>query len=174
MEMKESRNNRIVGGVVLIAIGVISLMATVLDIGELWLYILPALGAILLIWGILARNPGPMIPGCIISGVGWALVLGDADLIGVNSEFSGALFLIVLGLGFLAIPLFTGLFSPETHWWGLIPGGIIALVGVASYFGEDVWQIFSWWPLILVFIGGYILFRVFTGRDEKEPEIETK
>lgn len=174
MDTKKDRNNRIVGGVVLIAIGIVALVATFFESGTLWLYILPIIGAILLVWGILARQPGPLIPGCILSGIGWALVLGDPELIGVQSEVSGSLFLIILGAGFLAIPLFTGLLTSETHWWGLIPGGIITLVGAISFFGEEGWRILSWWPLILVGIGLYVLVRVFTHREDKEPRIETK
>ena len=64
------------GGLVLIAIGLLALIFQLLPIQmteSLGLLIVPGLGALFLVWGILTRTDGLMIPGGILSGVGWGV-----------------------------------------------------------------------------------------------------
>jgi Na+/H+ antiporter NhaD/arsenite permease-like protein len=64
---------------------------------------------------------------------------------------------IGLGLGFIAIFVIQLIVARQSHWWPLIPGGILVLVGVAEGFPQAHTLIEKGWPLILVLIGLAIL-----------------
>ena len=129
---------------------------------------LPALGAIFMIWGILAREGGLMIPGGIISGIGWGsyLIAGPWALDSALDD--GGLFMIVFGIGFMSITLFSLIFAHETHWWALIPGGIISGIGAAIMFGGVFMQALellgTYWPVILILVGIYVIFQAGRGK----------
>ena len=61
-----------------------------------------------------------------------------------------------LGLGFVAIFLIAFLYERKSHWWPLIPGTVLILLGL-----RRMEEVFGWllrnWPLILVIIGVLIL-----------------
>jgi hypothetical protein len=80
--------------------------------------------------------------------------------------------MIIFGLGFASITLFTAFFADETHWWALIPGGIIATIGIAILSGGFMLTMLEWagklWPLILVAIGIQVI------RESRRPKITEK
>jgi hypothetical protein len=163
------------GGLILLAIGLIALAGQFVPISipEDWgLLIVPCLGALFLVWGILTRTPGLVIPGGILSGVGWGIyaISGPISIWQGNNE--GGVFLVFLGLGFGLITLVTAVFTKETQWWALIPGGIIAFVGTSILFGGALLTIVAFlgklWPLALILLGISILFSA--NRDNKREE----
>ena len=93
------------------------------------------------------RNYGLLIPGCILVGIAFGSV-GEQTVFGIG-DFSQ----VGLGLGFIAIYLIDLAYSGSTHWWPLIPGGILVVTGLPQ--GERLFEV--GWPLILVFIGLAIL-----------------
>jgi hypothetical protein len=75
--------------------------------------------------------------------------------------------LVALGGGFLAIWVVSLVLRlAEHHWWPLIPGGILSVVGVLVMAGGEARRLLEWWPIILVLIGVVILIQAFTSRRE--------
>ena len=166
MQKKDFRS-----GLILVVIGLLALVFQFLPIQiseNMGLLIVPGLGALFLVWGILTRTDGLMIPGGILSGVGWGAyaIAGPFSLWQGDNE--GGVFLIFLGLGFGLITVATAVFGKETHWWALIPGSIIAFVGISILFGGVLLSVLAFvgklWPLALILIGIGILVK---GNKEK-------
>ncbi|MCP5099747.1 MAG: hypothetical protein GY943_29690 [Chloroflexi bacterium] len=158
--MKQKQNN-LAAGIILIGIGVLFLVFQFVDVDNWGLFFLPALGALFMIWGIIAREGGLMVPGGIISGIGWGSYAIAGELMtGVDD---GGLFMIIFGLGFMSIALFSAIFARETHWWALIPGGIISGIGVAIMFGGVFLTALElagqFWPVILILVGLYVIVK---------------
>ncbi|MCA9932190.1 MAG: hypothetical protein KC419_27085 [Anaerolineales bacterium] len=162
------KRNDLAGGIVLIGLGLLFLVGRIVNLDNWGLLFLPALGAIFMIWGILAREGGLMIPGGIISGIGWGsyLIAGPWALDSALDD--GGLFMIVFGIGFMSITLFSLIFAHETHWWALIPGGIISGIGAAIMFGGVFMQALellgTYWPVILILVGIYVIFQAGRGK----------
>ncbi len=103
---------------------------------------------------------GLLIPGCILLGIG----LGNlaAGSIRDFGDFDS----IALGLGFIAIFVIASLYEGRTHWWPLIPGGILVIRGLQE--GNQAVRdlVAVGWPVILILIGLMLLAGVFraTGR----------
>ena len=169
----KNRRKDLVGGVILLVIGVVALLNQFVEFnwGNLGLLFLPALGGLFLVWGILTREGGLIIPGGIISGIGWGAYAIAGPFQMWQGDNEGGVFLIIFGLGFGLITLLTAVFTDETHWWALIPGGIIAFVGVAVLFGGVLLTalelVGTWWPLILIALGIYVLWQGSKNKDEK-------
>ena len=77
-----------------------------------------------------------------------------------------------LGLGFLSIYAIAKIYQRQSHWWPLIPGTILILIGLAQSR-----RIFAYlrhnWSLILVAIGLLILIGAFRGSADdpsQEPQ----
>ena len=121
-------------GVIAMCGGAVLLLNQFMDIDPAMPWIMLALGAAMLGWGMATRSAGALIPGGIVTGIGLGIILIGTTALD-NNERSGGLFLMVMALGFLSITLTTLLFTKETHWWALIPGGIIFAVGLAIYLG---------------------------------------
>lgn len=156
------KRNDLAGGIVLIGLGLFFLVGRLVDLDNWALLFLPALGAIFMIWGILAREGGLMIPGGIISGIGWGSYFIAGSTLDSNLD-DGGLFMVIFGLGFMSITLFSLIFAHETHWWALIPGGIISGIGAAIMFGgvflQALEMLGTYWPVILILVGIYVIFQ---------------
>ena len=78
--------------------------------------------------------------------------------LGAATAFEDTLFrfgnpaLLGLGCGFVGIYLVALLYERRSHWWPLIPGAALILLGF-----PDTERVFRWlidnWPLVLVLIG---------------------
>ncbi len=127
-------------------------------------FILALVGLIFVISALITRNPGLYIPGFILLGLGVGLA---AMTILPREEKNWPLILIGLGLGFLAIwP--TSTIPQRQHPWPLYPGGILTGLGLLFWMAmyevvgltmESLASILRWWPLILVVIGAWIIYR---------------
>lgn len=97
------------------------------------------------------RAYGLLIPGCILLGLGLASV-GERSLLAFGDLSS-----IGLGVGFLAIYVIARVVEGRTHWWPLIPGGILLVTGLAS--GNQAMQrlLEVGWPVILILLGLLVL-----------------
>jgi len=103
----------------------------------------------------LARKEyGFLIPACILLGLGAGSIdqgslfdFGDSKQIG-------------LGFGFVAIFLIALLYERKSHWWPLIPGAALILLGL-----DRTREVFAFlyknWPLALVLVGVLILLGAF-------------
>jgi drug/metabolite transporter (DMT)-like permease len=147
--MSTPRGRRATAGLTLIVIG-LALYALERIEGVGRSAVLLVLGALFLAAYLSRRRYGFLVPAGILLGLGvgsiWEprwLDIGDPTVLG-------------LGAGFVAIFLIALLVERRSHWWPLIPGGILILVGLPET--EKLMQyLFANWPLILVAVGGIIL-----------------
>lgn len=100
------------------------------------LYIVTALGIILLATGTFKHLLGLIIPGALLLGIGPGVYVGW----GIPGDTSSALartgsMLVVFALGWGLITLFSRVVTTKFTWWPLIPGGILAVTGWGLYIG---------------------------------------
>lgn len=103
----------------------------------------------------------PLIPAGIIGGVGAGVMAMGA--FAVNNDAEGGLFLLFFSLGWFSITLFSLFLGKERHWWAIVPGTIMAVVGGAILLGGAALQtlefVGNWWPLLFTIGGLYLLFK---------------
>ncbi len=154
------------GGATLIVIGIV-LLLTMLDRSEILSVILLLLiGIVMITWGLMARSAAPLIPGGILTGLGIGVVLLRTVYINAIGTTQGAVILLALGLGFLAIMPLTLIIQPTTHWWPTIPGSILVVIGALLALGESGLPMLNFvgtfWPLTLIIAGILIIWRAQT------------
>ncbi len=152
--MEERRQGRFFAGAILVLLG-LGLFAVQFVEGFGETLVLFLIGGAFVAGYLYRRAYGLLIPGCILIGIG----LGS---LGEGTAFEiGDLSSIGLGLGFIAIYVIALVYQGESHWWPLIPGGILVVTGLAA--GNKAFeQLLSVaWPLILVFIGLMLLAGAF-------------
>lgn len=158
---KAKRGGSVVGGLILIAVGAVALVAQFVELDEtLGLLVLPVLSAIFIVAGIATRQSGFFIPGGILAGLGLGTILmvgpygdGGADEPGI--------FMLAFAAGWVLIPILSILFSRgERHLWALFVAAILGLVGAAVSYGgaalTALEMLGRWWPLFLI-AGGIAL-----------------
>jgi hypothetical protein len=92
-----------------------------------------------------------LMVGCIVLGLGIGS-FGERTY-SVVGEFTK----VGLGIGFILIYLIALLYQRRSHWWPLIPGIILILLGFRAWRKFRLFLFSDGWPLILVFIGVLIL-----------------
>ena len=158
-----NRREAMVGGTLLIAIGVLVLLAQNIKTEALGLLFVPALGGLFLIAGIIGRQVGFIIPGGVLTGIGLGLIFTQNPQAAGTETAQGGVFFIGFALGWFLITVLSKLFTSETQWWALIPGVIMALLGGALMLGGAALNVLEfvgrWWPLLLVALGLVIIVR---------------
>jgi hypothetical protein len=155
------RSGRFVGGLILIMAGLLSLVGQIpgVDVGNLFL---PALGAIFLVAGLIAKKIGLLIPGGILAGIGVGASLIEGPFHYIEDPARGGIFLITFGAGWALITLTSFLIGSRVLW-PLIPGAILALVGLATLSGDPGLQVLKLagygWPVLLIAVGLYLILR---------------
>jgi hypothetical protein len=149
---------------VLIVFGVLFLIASVVPLGG-GIFLL-GLGLVFLVARLTTGRHGYAAPAGILTGLGAYVALNDA---GVLPGDNGGWALLGLGLGFLAIYLLTG--RPGAYW-PIIPGGILAALGLAQIDATAfapltayAW-LASYWPVALILLGVWVL-----ARDSMSPDV---
>jgi hypothetical protein len=154
----------IIPGIVLIGLGVFLLIAQTTGVGGE--AIVAVIGAAFLVAYAFTRQYGFLVPGGIVTGLGVGIIV-ETQLGG------GSAVLLGLGLGFISIYLVDTLVATRpAGWWPLIPGGILATIGVFVAAGQEGWlaEIARLWPLALIVIGAYvILVQLRRGRQSAGP-----
>jgi hypothetical protein len=152
--MNEEQRNRTAVGAILILLGLAFLAMQIWEGlgGDLFLFLF---GSVFVVGYLVTRNYGLLIPGGILLGIGLGAIGSDA-LVGL-----GDLAVIGLGLGFVFIYVVALIYQGRSHWWPLIPGGILIVVGLAQ--GSEIMeQLLSvGWPLVLIFFGLLLLAGAF-------------
>jgi len=153
----------VIGGAVLITIGLLLLVGQIINAEWFGLLVPAGLGLVFLLWGIVAREFGPLVPGGIMAGIGAGLILNRWVLVEPNGETQGAVILLSFGAGWGLITVLSALFTHKTQSWPLIPGAILAAIGGALLAGEAGQQMLEFvgqaWPLALIAAGLYVIFR---------------
>lgn len=160
-----NRNDQWVGGAVLIAIGAALLLGQF--VGDAGRFILLGVGLVLLVLFFVSRNPGALIGGGIVTGLGVGVLLATE----LDGEAAGSAVLLGLGGGFIGVWLVGTLFRlQETRVWPLIPGAILATIGVALLAGTEALEALEWlWPVILIGLGVIVLVGALMRRGSAEP-----
>ncbi|MDP8202714.1 MAG: hypothetical protein P9M11_11325 [Candidatus Tenebribacter burtonii] len=150
--MKNERKGQIIAGIILILVG-LSISGLRLFIGFHQNSFMLLLGGLFIAAYFYKDSYGLLIPGCLITGLG---------LSSLNYGFfrhSPLLSILGLGFGFISIFVIDLLNKGKTHWWPLIPGGILLLTGL-SFRPFSIWQIFHiGWPVILIALGLWIILK---------------
>lgn len=144
-----ANRSRLVPGLILIALGLAFLLMQYFEFGPGLILLL--IGLLFLVGYVLSRGYGFLIPGCILAGLGIGLIFGRAPL------REDAMALLGLGMGFIAIFVLQLIAVGKSHWWPLIPGGLLVLAGVGESVPQAQLLIERGWPLILILIGLFIL-----------------
>jgi hypothetical protein len=128
------------------------------DIGR---FVALFIGLALLAVFVVTREYGFLVPGSILTGVGIGIALEPA----LNGDTEGGVTMLALAGGFLAIWLLGSLYRlPQNHWWPLIPGGILTLIGLVQLSRSDVEGALRLWPVILILLGSLALGRTLSRR----------
>ena len=161
--MEEKRQSSLVAGAILILLGVgFFALQFMQGFGEAVIFFL--IGGAFMVGYLFRRAYGLLIPGGILLGLGLGSV-GESTF-----QSFGDIQGIGLGVGFVSIYVIHLIYVGKSHWWPLIPGGILIVTGFASA-SKDVERLLSiGWPLILIFVGLLILAGAFgiTGRRKRE------
>lgn len=142
-----------VPALVLIGIGLVLLLAQLTGVGPE--AVVAVIGVGFLIAYAVTRTYGFLIPGGIMTGLGIGIVIETEA-----AASQGEPVLLGLGIGFLAIYALDAVVRrSRALWWPVIPGGILATIGVLVGTGREGWlgNAGAWWPAILIVIGGMIL-----------------
>lgn len=165
-ETKEGkRGGSLVGGLILIVVGIVALVAQFVEIGEtIGFLVLPALSVIFIIAGIATRQSGFFIPGGILAGLGLGTYLVAGPFADRASQDEGGIFMLAFAAGWVLIPILSILFSRgERHLWALIVAAILGLVGAAVTYGgaalTALEMLGRWWPLFLIAGGIAIILK---------------
>lgn len=70
----------------------------------------------------------------------------------------------------IAIPFFVAYVRNPKQWWALIPGGILAAIGLSFLIAEAAVQYVA--PVALVIVGVWILVRQFAHKEPASPEAD--
>lgn len=136
-------------GLVAVAIAV---LAEFLRIGDADLkdtLVFGGFAVVLLVAVIVTRGYGFLIGAFFFAG------LSAAKYAVMTGEDSGGSVLLGPGIGFLAAYAVGALALRPAHWWPLVPGTILALLGGLLVFGGDAGAQIAGtiWPIVLIGIG---------------------
>ncbi len=164
--MKKERKGQIIAGIILILVGIsISGLRQLIGFHENSFMLL--LGSLFIAAYFYKDSYGLLIPGCIIFGLG--LSSAQFGIVKNYSQFNT----VGLGLGFIGIFMIDLINKGKTHWWPLIPGGILTIVGLSSS-PFNLWKIFNLgWPVILIILGLWIIAKssgLMKSKKEEEEE----
>lgn len=146
--------NKLFLGLILILLGFFFLLKT--HISDHFSLFLLLAGVFFLILYFITKVYGLLIPGGVLTGLGFGLIYQDK---------SSPLFFVFFGLGFILIYIF-GLIKGKSPLWPIIPGGILLGIGVyEELLSRDIIpynfikKISFYWPIILIIIGLYLIFK---------------
>jgi len=165
--MKKERKGQIIAGIILILVGIsISGLRQLIGFHENSFMLL--LGSLFIAAYFYKDNYGLLIPGCIIFGVG--LSSTHFGFVRSYSQFNT----LGLGVGFIGIFVIDLINKGKTHWWPLIPGGILTIIGLSSS-PFNLWKFFNLgWPVILIILGLWIIAKSSGLIKNKKEEKEEK
>ena len=140
-----------VPGIALVVIGATLLL--LLQIGAPGEVVVALVGAALLVVYAATRVYGFLVPGGIVTGLGVGLVVEPvlgrpgAPLLGLAGGFALVALIDRLSAG-----------RRPGGWWPLVPGGVLAAIGLAQAIGDVAW-LARWWPVALIAWGVVLLVR---------------
>lgn len=145
---------------VLFSIGLMVLLIGmgVLQDGIIPLYVLSSIGLPFLVVFLLNReNWWALIPAYVMFSIGAMVALIDVRVL---TDFGIPAYVMLA----IAFPFFVVYFMNRKQRWALIPGGIMATIGLAFFAGTDLAGYVI--PVVLLLFGGWLLLRSFGSREE--------
>jgi hypothetical protein len=154
--------DRMTVAVILIVVGAAGLAAQVFDLtANMGGWIVMLIGVGFLVAFVFTRHYGYLVPGGIMTGLGAGIIASEN--LAVTDEQTGGVVVLGLGLGFLSIWMIGAIAHVDRHhWWPIIPGGILAVVGGALVVGGQAVNVLDYWGVALVAIGLAVLWRAWT------------
>jgi hypothetical protein len=150
------RRDPLVGGLVLVIIGVMLLVAQFTP--DTARYVVLVLGLVMLAIFAVTRAYGWLVAGSIVTGVGVGVVIATY----YEGQLGAAGVLMSLGTGFLVIWAVSYLLAmKERHFWPLIPGAILFFIGGGIVVDENATDWIAYWPIVLIIIGGLVMAAAF-------------
>jgi len=164
--MRQKRRSGIAGGVVLIVLGGLALVAQIVPGWQAWIswpVIIMGVGLFLLLLGLLTGAPQMATPACIVGGIGgllyWQNWTGNWD----SWSYAWALIPGFVGLGVLV----SGILEGKARK-GLRDGGQLILISLVmfvifgTFFGAlGLGGLGQYWPVLLIALGALGLIRAF-------------
>lgn len=150
-------------GLLLLATGAALLLARMHVVSQAPAVLL-ALGSAFALYGVFSRAFGPLVPGGILLGLGSGMLMGDR---GVQAMGIVRWQLLGLGGGFVLIFLLALVLGLGVRWWALVVGGVLSLVALlpevkAVLDPSVVVAIRTYWPVLLIALGLYLVVREIT------------
>jgi len=96
-----------------------------------------------------------LIPAYVLLSIGVMLLLEE---LGILSDFLVPAYVMFV----IAIPFFVVYIRNPKQWWALIPGGIMAAIGLSFLMVEAFQYVF---PAVVILVGLWILIRSFTRKE---------
>lgn len=119
-----------------------------------------ALGVGFLVWSLIAREWGLLIPGGVLVGIGAGMVM--QRVVNAGAAWDQALFFWCFAAGWGLIWALSRAFFRRNVMWPLIPGGIMLVLGFGQLWqGEmqTVWRsVSTWWPFLLLAVAAWLWF----------------
>ena len=162
---RHMRRNLVVG-VVLVLLGVWFLavqfvpgLGSWINIEWSWPLLIMAVGAFLLLFGLLVGAPGMAVPAVIVAGIGGILYYQNATGDWTSWSYLWTLIPGFVGVGVILAGLLGGDFrSSLTEGGGLIIISLILFFIFASIMGG--WNLLGdYWPVLLILLGVWLLIR---------------
>lgn len=164
--MARTRSPHLFLGLALMAVGGVFLASRFVRL-DLKPALLLGIGLAFAVLAALQRSTGALVTGLLLLGAGAGIALGRHATLGVPPT---NWLLLCLGLAFFAIYLFGLLLRTSRHWWPLLPGTALLLLGGAQYATridlippQVQAAVRTWWPAGLVLLGAVILIRAMRG-----------
>ena len=158
----DKRAMNITWGIVIILLGALLLLVTtdVIDIriNTSWLFgILFFFGFLIFIGLYVSMHREqfwPLIPGITMLGLS-LLILSEA--IGIRGNIGAGLFMLFIGLSFLAVYLLH-----SEHWWAIIPAGMVGSVSLVIFWGDIIGVGLMFFGMGTTFIALYFVVKATT------------
>ncbi len=104
------------------------------------------------------RQYGYLVPGGIMTGLGAGIIASEN--LAATDEQTGGVVVLGLGLGFVSIWVIGAIAHVDRHhWWPIIPGGILAVIGAALLIGGQAVNLLDYWGVAIIVIGLIVLWR---------------
>ncbi len=153
-----------IAAIILIAVGVLALVANIVRSQLVGALFLPAFGLAFIGWGLTQKRQGPLVPGGVLTGLGVGTFLSTQTYASANDNFKTGLVLLCMGLGFLVIIPLTAMIRHEQQRWELVPGLLLSALGLVFVLQNAkalnvLYQFGTYWPVLLIALGVFYLFR---------------
>lgn len=163
MQTNRSNTGTLIGGALLIAFGLLSLMSRVfdgLDWGFLWPFIVIGFGALFFV-AMFAGGKGAAafaIPGSIIGGIGLVLLFQNITQHWESMSYFWTLIIMFVGIGIYIMGWYGEDANQKKSGFGVIKVGVIMFVIFGAFF-EMIFSSFSsiLFPLMLIVLGAYLV-----------------